>query len=520
MDVERISIIENFVPKNDDALLKKAKAYQPQLLETTVRPIAAYRMAEGNKDCGMPIALNTLSKQAFGAGDSVCLDFGSHWVGYCTLKVGFVGSHPDAPAYLKLQFAEVAGELDEDAETYRGWISKSWIQEERLHLDRVPSELRLPRRYAFRYLKITVLDTSKKYRVTLDNIVCRAASAVDLSSVSPLRCGDPLLDRIDAISLKTLADCMQEVFEDGPKRDRRLWLGDFRLQALINYRSFRHRDLVRRCLYLFAGTRFPDDRIAACIFTDNEATADDTWFSDYALFYPIALEEYLREYEDAEVLHDLYELAVLQIDRALASCENGVVSQAFSDAAFIDWCPGLDKAACAEGVLLYALPYAIVLANRMHDAKRAERYAAELALHRAAAKRQYWNEVQRCFVSNEQVSPAAQIWMVLGGVLETDEAAELLSRIPQAPTDYPMVSPYMHHYYLEALLATGMQDAALAHLKAYWGSMVERDADTFWEIWNPDAPDASPYGGTIVNSWCHAWSCSPAYLLRSGAFSD
>lgn len=29
-------------------------------------------------------------------------------------------------------------------------------------------------------------------------------------------------------------DCMQSVFEDGPKRDRRLWLGDLRLQALAS----------------------------------------------------------------------------------------------------------------------------------------------------------------------------------------------------------------------------------------------------------------------------------------------
>ena len=27
-------------------------------------------------------------------------------------------------------------------------------------------------------------------------------------------------------------------------------------------------------------------------------------------------------------------------------------------------------------------------------------------------------------------------------------------------------------------------------------------------------PNASPYGGTIVNSYCHAWSCAPAYFLR------
>ena len=34
---------------------------------------------------------------------------------------------------------------------------------------------------------------------------------------------------------------------------------------------------------------------------------------------------------------------------------------------------------------------------------------------------------------------------------------------------------------------------------------------------NPANPDESPYGSPIVNSYCHAWSCTPAYFLRGGA---
>ena len=44
--------------------------------------------------------------------------------------------------------------------------------------------------------------------------------------------------------------------------------------------------------------------------------------------------------------------------------------------------------------------------------------------------------------------------------------------------------------------------------------MAELGADTFWELYNPENPDESPYGGTIVNSYCHAWSCGPACFLR------
>ena len=47
---------------------------------------------------------------------------------------------------------------------------------------------------------------------------------------------------------------MQTVFEDEPKRDRRLWLGDLRLEALANYETYRNFDIVKRSLYLLAGT--------------------------------------------------------------------------------------------------------------------------------------------------------------------------------------------------------------------------------------------------------------------------
>lgn len=494
--MERFTIIENFNPKNDARLLEKAEAAKPVLSERTVLPLAG----------DVPASL--------GAGESVTYDFGTHWVGYVTLKLGYAGSHPDAPAYFAVQFAERLSEFSEDPAAYRGWISKGWIQTETLHADRLPCVVSLPRRYAFRYVRLTVLDVSRKYRVVPEGIECRAVSAVNASSVPALGSGDDRLDRIDAISVKTLAECMQEVFEDGPKRDRRLWLGDFRLQALADYATFGRLDLVRRCLYLFAGTRFPDDRIAACLFTDGEAVADDTWFSDYALVYPIALAEYCQRSGDREALSDLYEIAQKQIDVTLSMTDaDGIVNKAFVEATFIDWCAGLDKAACAQGVLLYALPYGILLAGMQGDEARAARYRDALIRGRAAAKERFFDG--QCCVSNGQIAPASAIWMTLGGVLTEAEARAALNGVLSRPTEYPMVSPYLRHYLLEALLLADQPQAAKEHLLAYWGSMVDDGADTFFEVWNPLDPNASPYGGKIVNSFCHAWSCTPSHFLRN-----
>ena len=77
-----------------------------------------------------------------------------------------------------------------------------------------------------------------------------------------------------------------------------------------------------------------------------------------------------------------------------------------------------------------------------------------------------------------------------------------------------MVTPYMYHNYIEALIMIGEKDLALKEMESYWGGMLDEGADTFWELYNPKNPNESPYGGTIVNSYCHAWSCGPTYFLR------
>ena len=91
---------------------------------------------------------------------------------------------------------------------------------------------------------------------------------------------------------------MQDVFEDGPKRDRRLWLGDLRLQALANYETFKNYDLVKRCLYLFAGQTKDNGQVSACLFTEPEVIADDTFLLDYSMFFGATLYDYYQASKD------------------------------------------------------------------------------------------------------------------------------------------------------------------------------------------------------------------------------
>ena len=59
----------------------------------------------------------------------------------------------------------------EDTASCQGSISSSWIREEYLHIDELPARISLPRRYAFRYLELKVMDTSPKYQVLLSDVL-------------------------------------------------------------------------------------------------------------------------------------------------------------------------------------------------------------------------------------------------------------------------------------------------------------------------------------------------------------
>lgn len=90
----------------------------------------------------------------------------------------------------------------------------------------------------------------------------------------------------------------------------------------------------------------------------------------------------------------------------------------------------------------------------------------------------------------------------------------LMRRLQQQPPAIAMNTPYLRHHHIVALLQSGLREEAVAEIKAYWGAMVAYGADTFWEIFDPQHPDFSPYGSKLINSYCHAWSCTPAWFIR------
>lgn len=156
---------------HDEALLSMAEVNHPQIKRQTVLPTAIVDLVEdetklngyGVKESEKKI--ENLQEYNFRRDEKLILDFGDHQVGSFKIDIDQTGSPMDAPLYLRLKFAEMPAELAAESSEYEGWLSRSWIQEEFIHIDELPMTLELPRRYSFRYVELKVIDTSPKVKM-------------------------------------------------------------------------------------------------------------------------------------------------------------------------------------------------------------------------------------------------------------------------------------------------------------------------------------------------------------------
>ena len=411
----------------NEEFVKKAEACAPKLHETVVKPVSIVDIVKTDgvyPEVNKKDVVENLTKYHLSKGDKLCLDFGDHQVGYVTLKLNSVGSPQDAPAFFRLKFGEIAKEMTEDSADYDGWISRGWIQEEFIHMDVLPAELKLPRRYAFRYMEIEAIDTSLKWQMVVEDVTCVSVSAVSMDQVVPVESEDEMISRLDQVSLRTLMNCMQSVFEDGPKRDRRLWLGDLRLQALANYDTFKNYDLVKRCLYLFAAQTREDGLVSACLFTEPKFIVDDTFLLDYSMFFGAALLDYYKASGDMETLRDLSKCAYRQMEIAKEQFdEKKLMKSSEGFWAFIDWTEGLDKQAAMQGVYVFCAKKVREIAEILGDKEKAAELSTEAKEKTEAARKYLLDAESGLFVSGaeKQINYASQVWMVLAGVVDTEE---------------------------------------------------------------------------------------------------
>ena len=504
--------------------LRKSQEAMPVLAETICRPLSLVTTVEDPSSFqGWRVdkvgEVADYYSSSINEMPDVMVDFGRHMTGYFTFHIKTVQGVQDAPIRLKLTFGEVPSEMAVPFDPFPGTLSRAWMQDEVITLYTIGEEVTIPRRISGRYMRIEVLGRPLGGVYAVQDMYMTAVSSADELRVEPLGEDVPeMIRRINDVSVATLRECMQTVFEDGPKRDRRLWVGDLYLESLANRHSFRNFDLVKRCLYLFAGLTGDDGCIVPNIFEHPEPHCYESMhLLTYSLLFNSTLLEYLKDTQDYETAEDLWCVAVRQIEDALTFMNEDYLydPELRSSWIFFDWRDGLDVTAPMQAAMIFALNQTYELARMLgKEAEVKEWKTLEKNMIKAARKHMY-DKAAGVVVSgsDRQVSVLSQAWMVKAGVLNVKEAQKALRSVMADPESVKPGSPYGTHYVIDAMVLCGMNDEARTYLVDYWGGMVKKGADTFWEAYDPNDDYISPYNFHPLNSYCHAWSCTPVYFI-------
>ena len=499
-------------------LLEKCAALEPILYEHPLSPLREVvfrkdkRAWQGFSTQTKCSAEETLSR-SYQTGDRFILDFGETSPGHLELALDMEKAHNDSPVRLKFVFAEFPLEIIEKGLPLPATLSPSWLPIEIVTFDDLPITVRLPRRYQMRYLMIEVLG-APAYGLKFRKLVFHSCSAVDPRKRLEVAGSTQLFRKIDDICLRTLRNCMQTVFEDGPKRDRRLWLGDLRIQAKVNACTYRNFDSVEHSMYLLASFSNPDGVISADVYERPAYAGGRCFISDYAMLFSDLLLDHYRNTGRLSIVKDLFPVAEKQFSIFRESMHKFELFPIWN---FIDWKDDLDRLTPELCIYVFGLRRLAELAGILGKKKKASAYRTEAESFSKEIRGKCFDSKRGLFVSGKkkQVSYASQIWAVLAEIVPQEEAAPLLLRLARTPEAVKPVTPYLQHHYAEALLFAGLKEDARAFISSYWGSMIHAGMDVCPEVFVPDQPFLSPYGGTVrLNSACHAWSCGASYFIR------
>ena len=113
--------------------------------------------------------------------------------------------------------------------------------------------------------------------------------------------------------------------------------------------------------------------------------------------------------------------------------------------------------------------------------------------------------------SRREFSEHTSLWAVLAGIVNGEEAKELMIRTMDGDTPVARCSFSMGSFLFRALEKAGVYDKYAARLFSGWQKMLDNHCTTWCE--NPDSP----------RSECHGWSSAPAYEFSAmilGAFPE
>jgi hypothetical protein len=369
-------------------------------------------------------------------------------------------------------------------------------------------------RRAFRYLRLTIEPT----QLTRIDRVQAEVVGHPVEDAGSFRCSDDTLNKVYDTSAYTVRLCMQDFYEDGIKRDRLLWIGDLRVEALVNYYTFGDIGLAKRSLVQMADLQLPDGMIPG-VGPDFSST----YLPDYCAYWVMALADYYRYTGDLNTVKLLYpNLQKLMRWFKANSDQSGMFVKADRPGwwIFVDWDESLekkDRVMAMEALYHWALMDAAEIAKAVAKNMDAGDYLARAEKLKQSVNAALWSKEKRGYVDcltdsgpSQKIHRQPNALALLSGVAGKERIPDLIGVLTRASRTTPVTTPYMNFYVASALFAAGRSKMALDLVRSYWGAMIARGATTCWEKFDPEWP--APHEQKDL-SYCHGWSAGPGQVL-------
>jgi len=360
---------------------------------------------------------------------------------------------------------------------------------------------------AFRYVMV-----QKDATVQYDSI-SMLYEYLPLEYRGAFKSSDDLLNNIWDVSAYTMHLTSREFFIDGIKRDRWIWSGDAYQSYLMNYYLFFDSPSVERTMLALRGK--------------EPVTAHINIIMDYSLYWFVGIYDYYLYTGDTKFIETFYPRMKTLMDFCLNRRNtNGFLEPLEGDWVFIDWADGLPKTGevSFEQMLLArsleAMAVSAEIAGEHEDQKQYQKLADNL---KEKLFDVFWDEKENVMKHQridgkmqDIVTRYANMFGIFFNYFNEEQKQSVKNKVLLNDDILQITTPYMRFYELEALCAMGEQKFVLDEIRDYWGGMLENDATSFWEKYDPKQigkEHLEMYGRPYGKSLCHAWGASPIYLF-------
>ena len=358
---------------------------------------------------------------------------------------------------------------------------------------------------AFRYMQIDFRDL--KGPVVLESVGVRF-STYPVQWRGSFECSDQKLNVIRQISAYTVQLNMEDAYTDCPWRERAQWMGDARVEALVNYYAFGDTHLAKQMLREVARSQH-EDGITNCFAPGDLGPCDP--IPSFCLIWIMSIGDYYTFTGDEQLVAELYPNVKKAIRWFTDRIDDTGLAAKLPYWMFIDWAPIDIRGAVTTlncflvGALREASRMAGLLGKPRDEniyTNVAEKLTRSINQRLLDAEKGVYVDCLCDGQQSEVISEQSNSLALLFDVAPKESWKRILDYIHDPTNDVVRAgSPYFSFYVLQALWHAGEKKRALDYIRRKWGEMLAEGATTCWEQWNQDY------------SLCHGWSGGPALDL-------